>query len=174
MNTREIAGVLKNPPYTKSRFQGVYPSDRLPTKIQCYPAAFVANVDPQGQPGSHWCAFYFDKGGNGEFFDSYGRKPQDLCMNFKHFLENICKEWMYNTRELQSLDSNVCGHYCIYYLINRCRNIHMKTIVNRFTTKTLINDRFVYHFIVKHFGYLIRLVKDFVKHQTSKNNKKRS
>lgn len=172
MNTREIAGVLKLLPYTKSSFQGVFPSDRLPSKIQRYPAAFVANVDTHDQPGSHWCAFYFDKDGNGEFFDSYGRKPQELCMNFKYFLENNCKEWIYNTRELQALDSNVCGHYCLYYLVNRCRNIHMKTIVNRFSKQPSLNDRLVYRFIVKHFGYLIRRVKYSVNHQISRHNKR--
>jgi len=104
MNTREIASVLRNLPYTKSSFQGVFPSDKLPTKIQHYPAAFVANVDPQGQPGSHWCAFYFDQDEHGEFFYSYGRKPQELCINFETFLENNCKSWIYNPSELQSLD----------------------------------------------------------------------
>ena len=174
MNTRQIAVVLRNDPKTQTVFQGVFASDRLPSYIDHYPAAFVANVDPHTQPGSHWCAFYFTKDQQGEFFDSYGRKPQDYSDHFKQFLENNSKQWTYNHKELQCLTSNVCGHYCLYFLLNRCRNLCLKTIVNRFTKKCTKNDRIVYHFITRHFGHLIRSVRGkSVIHQVSKHNKQR-
>ena len=53
-------------------FQGVYPSDKLPTNVSSYPALFIAIVDASDMPGSHWLAFYFTKDREGEFFDSYG------------------------------------------------------------------------------------------------------
>ena len=87
MNTSQIGAVLKNLSFTKSSFQGVYPSDRLPKEIEDYPVALVANVDPHDKPGSHWCAFYIDENQDGEFFDSYGQAPQDYTTNFKYFLD---------------------------------------------------------------------------------------
>lgn len=169
MNTRQIVAVLKRDPITKPIFQGVFPSDQLPNKIKRYPAAFVANVDPKGRPGSHWCAFYFTQDEMGELFDFYGLKPQDYSQHFLQFLETNSHHWTYNHQDLQSLTSNVCGHYCLYYVINRCRNVLMKAIVNRFGKNTRKNDRLVYHFITKYFGYLYKyLRKKLVNHQSSR------
>lgn len=56
-------------------FQGVYPSNKLPTSISVYPALFIANVDTSEKPGSHWLALYFTNKQEGEFFDSYGLHP---------------------------------------------------------------------------------------------------
>jgi hypothetical protein len=169
MNTRQITAVLQKDPFTKPYFQGVFPSDQLPNKIENYPAAFVANVDPKGQPGSHWCAFYFTQDQQGEFFDSYGLKPQYYTQAFLTFIENNSREWTYNHQDLQSLTSNVCGHYCLYYVINRCRNVAMKAIVNRFSKNTRKNDNFVYYFITKYFGHLFKyLRKKLVNHQVSR------
>ena len=93
-------------------------------------------------------------------------------MNFKTFLDRNCKDWSYNSRDLQSLGSNVCGHYCLYYLINRCKKISVKTILSRFSNNLRSNDRFVYQFIVKHFGYIIRRVKHIVSLQLSNKRNK--
>ena len=159
--------ILRHIPATRGTFQGVFPSDRLPSHIGHYPAAFVANVDPHDRPGSHWCAFYFDQNEHGEFFDSYGRKPGDVCSHFKQFLVNNSRFWTYNSQKLQSVTSNVCGHYCLYFLFNRCRHISLKTIVNRFSKNAIENDRLVYHFIMKHFGHLFYQMKKLVTHQLS-------
>ena len=169
MNTSQIAAVLKTLPFTKSKFKGVFPSDRLPTKIKQYPAALVTKVDPHDKPGSHWCAFYIDEHGQGEFFDSYGQAPDRYSMEFKQFLDRHCPTWTYNTKQLQSLGSNVCGHYCLYYLINRCQNISLDMILSRFSRNSRLNDSLVYQFIVKHFGYIIRRVKHIVSLQLSTN-----
>lgn len=173
MNTQEIAAVLRNLSYTKSTFQGVFPSDRLPMHVERYPAALVANVDGHDRPGSHWCAFYIDDEQHGEFFDSYGQKPEEYCSSFKTFLDNNCKQWTYNSQQMQSLGSNVCGHYCLYFIVNRCQSVSLKTIVSRFTENYNNNDRYVYHFILKHFGHIIHRVKNIGNHQSSKHNKKR-
>lgn len=173
MNTRQIIAVLQADPLTRSQFQGVFPSDSLPNQIQRYPAAFVANVDPQGEPGSHWCAFYFTQDQKGEFFDSYGLKPDDYSQAFQDFITKNSVDWIYNQRDLQSLDSNVCGHYCLYYLLNRCRNISMKAIVDRFSPSKKINDKFVYRFIVKHFSHIYHYIKNHVTHQISRKLKQK-
>lgn len=172
MNTRQITKVLEKDPVTKLYFQGVFPSDQLPSSILRYPAVLVANVDPHEKPGSHWCAFYFTQDQKGEFFDSYGLKPEDYVCTFNDFVKRNSKEWTFNHQRLQSLDSNVCGHYCLYYLTNRCRNVSLKTIVARFSRNFNQNDRFVYRFITKHYGHFYHYLKKYVTQQTSKSRKK--
>ena len=52
---------------------------------------------------------------------------------------------------LQSINSKVCGHYCLYYALFRCRNIGMSTILQRFSRNKQRNDFLVKCFIEKHF-----------------------
>ena len=33
------------------------------------------------------------------------------------------------------LFTDVCGHYCIFYIYNRCHNVKMNTTVNMFPSK---------------------------------------
>lgn len=169
MNTQQITRVLQSDRTTRPYFRGVFPSDKLPESIQRFPAAFVANVDPEGKPGSHWCAFYFNNEQDGEFFDSYGLKPGDYNSYFQAFLNKHSKKWSYNQRRLQDFDSNVCGHYCLYYLTYRCRNVSMKTIVDHFSARNFRqNDTYVYYFITKHFGSIYHKTKKYVNHQISR------
>ena len=83
MNSTQLAIILKKDKYTRAVFQGVYPSDKLPTRVSSFPALFIANVDTNDRPGSHWVAFYFTKERKGKFFDSYGL-PQAIILG--HFL----------------------------------------------------------------------------------------
>ena len=78
MNSTQLAIILKKDKYTRAVFQGVYPSDKLPTRVSSFPALFIANVDTSEEPGSHWVAFYFTKDRKGEFY------PQAIML--EHFL----------------------------------------------------------------------------------------
>ena len=44
-------------------------------KTVSYPSSDVINLDPSYKPGSHWVAVYFDRNGEGEYFNSLGRYP---------------------------------------------------------------------------------------------------
>lgn len=50
----------------------------------------------------------------------------------------------YNDKRLQSKDSNACGYYCIYYLMNRCREVPMNEIIRSFSDDLNNNDAFVF------------------------------
>ena len=52
---------------------------------------------------------------------------------------------------LQSIESKVCGHYCLYFALFRCRNISLSAIVHRFSNNKVRNDFLVKRFIEKHF-----------------------
>ncbi len=155
MDAKQIAQVLRADRSTRPYFQGVFPSDRLPIKVAHYPSAIVANVDPYGKPGTHWCAFYITQD-HGYFMDSYGMRPQDYTEAFKDFLDRNCKQWTYNTNCLQSLNSTVCGQYCLYFLLLRCRHFSSEQILSRFSKNTQRNDRFVYRYILKYYGAVFK------------------
>ena len=147
MNSTQLTHILRKHKYSRAVFQGVYPSDKLPTSVSSFPALFIANVDTSDKPGSHWVAFYFTKDQKGEFFDSYGLPPSNYTGTFPLFLNNNSNGWKFNSKTLQSIDSKVCGHYCLYYALFCCRNICMSTIVNRFSSNKRRNDFLVKRFI---------------------------
>ena len=77
-------------------------------------------------------AFIFTDDQPGEFFDSCGLPPYRYTQYFEHFLNRNTAEWTYNRKHLQSLFTDVCGHYCISYISNRCHNVKINTIVDIF------------------------------------------
>lgn len=120
MNTVQLNEVL-SAHLSDDVFKGVHPASRLPVMSDeiKYPFCFVANTDCGHSPGQHWVAFYFDANGFGRYFDSFGRMPRHTdWINYLtgHSLHGM---WDYCKAAIQSLDSEACGQYCIYYLINR-------------------------------------------------------
>ena len=119
-------------------------------KLDTFPRGFVANTDPSTEPGTHWVSFYFPSREKGEFFDSYGYPPEYYGEPFQSYnVETI------NSHKLQSSWSEVCGHYCIFYLYHRSRGYSMSKIVNMFSSNTMINDCKVSCYVKKHFNVVI-------------------
>ena len=140
MNNLSITKVLENDIDTKSSFKGVFASDTCPRTLQrgrCY----VINTDPVTFPGRHWVCVYVPQGkGSVEYFDSYGRPPTTVP-GIANVLRN--RNVIHNTKQIQSLYSDVCGHYCIYFLKQRCVGRSMHHIVNKFTDDPRRNDKYV-------------------------------
>ena len=57
---------------------------------------------------------------------------------------------MYNKCQLQSVISQLCGHYCIYFCLLRNKGITMREILNSLNTDTAFNDALVYAFVCQH------------------------
>ena len=127
---------------------GVYAADRLPKRLK-KPAAFIANTDTHDEPGTHWVAFFIPVKGKPEYFDSYGLN----CFIEGHlnFQANTKKTWVWNKKELQSLNSKVCGHYCLVYLICRMKKHSITDFLSLFTSNTKNNDKHVRTCIRKYF-----------------------
>ena len=133
---------------------GVYASDTIPTKYK-RPAAIIANTDEQHKPGTHWICFYIPKSGNIEYFDSYGFPP--LVNGYINFLKR--QNFKYNKKGLQSLTSNVCGHYCLCFLGSRMNNNSMNDFLKLFSKHSKRNDQLVRAYVNK----------IFKKYKTSRN-----
>ena len=111
--TQELWQAALRDPVLAPQMQGVFPSDKLPV-IKTYPAGLISNTDPHDLPGTHWVAMYFTSPGISEFFDSYGFPPEVYEME-DYILRNVT---MYNDLPLQGLTSDVCGDYCLFYLLH--------------------------------------------------------
>ena len=125
MNTEEIDRILRR---HVRYFDGVFSTDTLPEK----PRLLVCNTDASDKPGQHWICMHFEDG-RGEYFDLFGQQP---IANVERYLNRHCSSWTFNRRQLQSVISKFCGHYCIYYCMLRSRGIDMPKIVNSFTADT--------------------------------------
>ena len=74
----------------------------------------VFNTDIHTQPGPHWVAVFLDKQGRGVFFDSYG-----MALLVPQHLQSIKRNtisYRWNTHQLQSLNSKICGQFCLMFL----------------------------------------------------------
>lgn len=139
MDTEEIFHCLQKHPKTKKMFLGVFSSNNIPVKFfkMQKPVALVYNFDPVGQPGSHWVALYSNGKRSLEYFDSYGLPP------IHSFMFPSYKVIKYNKKRLQG-QSQVCGLYCIYYILEKARNKSIKQIVKSFDPRNFcINDSYV-------------------------------
>jgi len=130
-------------------FIGTFPSDKLP-KLNKRPITLIGNTHTSKQPGEHWVAILLFKNGTGEYFDSFGLPP--INREYRQYMESMCeKGWKYNSKCIQnpSLNSVTCGHYCITYLLLRCRGYSFCQILCNFNRDLQSNDNKVVKMINK-------------------------
>lgn len=152
MNTSQLLCVIGADPILCATTLGVYAADQAPEYIRH--GGFIINTDASSKPGKHWCACYFNGSGQAEFFDSYGKPPSYYNNAFASCLQNNSVVQLYNTKKLQSNYSNVCGQFCLYYLIHRTRGQKFKDIVDTLQV-TEHRDQYVYDYISRTFPYCI-------------------
>ena len=143
MNTIEISGYLNRDLICSKIFYGVYSGNKIP-KLRSLPALIVCNTDTSSRPGEHWIVLYVDENRRGEYFDSMGRFPNKW---FKTFLVENYTDWIWNGKQLESVISKLCGHYCIFYCFHRCIGVDVRKVAKMFTKDTSLNDSIVHNFV---------------------------
>ena len=146
MYSAEIYRILSRDPFTMKYFIGVYPSDKIPNFHTSESRALVINTDKSSEPGRHWIAVFIENNQHVEFFDSFGLPPEaygsDITTFVRRYPQVSC-----NKIPFQSLTSNVCGPYCIYFLVKRCQGFCIYSIVSNLIGK---NNVFrMYQFVKK-------------------------
>jgi len=119
---------------------GVFAMDELVDES----CLLVVNTNPASRPGRHWVCICVDKDGCVKHFNSFGRRPTTY---FERYMNRHCSSWTFNCRQLQSVTSRFCGHYCIYYCMLRSRGVGMFAIVNSLTADTGLNDVLNHRFV---------------------------
>jgi hypothetical protein len=143
METTQLEWLLYRHPSTRNKFGGVLARDQIP--IRPSHTAYIINLDPSSEPGSHWVAIFFDRRGFAEYFDSFSLPPPKDIVKF---LETNSFVYTCNGQQLQHVRTAVCGQYCVYFLIGRCSNKTMSQVLQPFSTVSLMsNDRLVFRCI---------------------------
>ena len=152
MNTSEINYILSNNCVTKKYFDGVYPKDML-SKIETKPKLIICNTDTSNGEGKHWVLLFCNEN-DVEFFDSLGESPFHYGKEFVLFM----KKFNYNysncsLNRIQPLNSDLCGHYCIWYAHKRCQGYDMSFILNNFPKSSKVktfSEAFLYNYEKKY------------------------
>ena len=157
MNTSQLQCCIQCDRLLRGRVT-VCAADRLPAECLVFTFGFIVNTDNHSQPGKHWCAFYIYRKGCGEFFDSYSRDPSYYKKDFYSFFSrNALENGLVNRHRLQSNSSNVCGLYCLFYLIRRFNGVSMKNIVNNFSVSDFsLNDLLIYENVTNTFPFCVK------------------
>ena len=143
MNSLEIEKVLKENNWNRFKFLGCFAADVLPTNLNNQvPVCFIANVDQSSENGSHWVAFCIPKIDHLEYFCPLGISFYHWPI-FVNYIRNIMnfESIVMNRKRIQSINSNLCGVFCIEFLVKRDKGISFAIIVNSYsTTNYLCND----------------------------------
>ena len=137
-NEKIIQEILK----CQHSFAGCYSADELNNLIVKSPCFIIVNLDDRNMKGSHWLAIgCFDK--KLEIFDPLGFNifawPRLPC-SLLHFLHKYSfSRQIKISKRLQSTKSNLCGLYCIFYVMNR-RFKSFESLQSVFSSQLSLND----------------------------------
>ena len=144
LNTLDILKLISNDQVARLVFLGVFARDKIPLKIK-YPSCFIINTHTSSKQGEHWLSIYYNKNGEAEFFDSYGNHPS--YYQLESYLDKTSSKWTYNRKQIQSVISDFCGHYCVLFILHKCRNMSLDTFISKFSDSTIENDLLMLMFL---------------------------
>lgn len=136
MNAIEISKLI-TPSNRSNVFKGVFACDNLPSKVKL-PAAFVINLSPITEPGSHWVALFIDDGGFCFYFDSFGLPPKNKSIII--FIRLHAKKFNFNKMQVQHITSIKCGMFCCGFIITVISGKPIKSYLRKFSSNLFINE----------------------------------
>ena len=126
----------------QNSFVGCFASDELSHHIFKSPCFMIVNLDKRNMPGSHWIAIglFTNKL---EIFDPLGfdifawpTLPCDLL----YFLHKYSfSRRVLLSKRIQPNNSELCGLYCIYYVLSR-QNHSFQNLQSLFSSNISLND----------------------------------
>ena len=140
MDTLEIDRVLAKVP----GFLGAHAFNELPIKPS---GDFSTVVNTNAEKGEHWLAIV-RKHDKNYFIDSFGRPPNDslFSKDFRNIVKSYVGPMKCNTKWLQSLTSNACGMYCVYFIVELEKN-SFNNIFKVFSDDFEKNDEYVEKYV---------------------------
>lgn len=159
MNTLELQHYLKSYNNIPSTIIRVCAIDQLPRKLKRnYSYGFVINLSRKHEYGSHWIGLFISRTAantkrserTGYFLDSYGFKPRSVYLT--DFIKKHCTHVEYCDKQLQQLNSKVCGMYAACFIIHMVSGYPFRAFVGKFSKNLVINDSF----IIKNYNYYLR------------------
>ena len=134
LNNVQLDVLAESQPTLKPHFYKTVPCDRLPkSPDKKGPVGYIVNTDPQGMPGRHWLALWTHDNVC-EVLDSYAL-PLETYETTEPLQKWLNQHWKYvveNGKSLQSIYSQSCGDYALFFLIDRSQKKSMNEFLNRF------------------------------------------
>lgn len=135
MNTYQISECLAS----ISSFAGVFALDQLINFKFKYSCTIIVNLDESYKPGSHWVAIALSHQSKSYYFDSYGLAPFKKEL-IQFLLKHVGNNWTWNRQWLQSVTSDVCGIYCVVFVVNVHKDVPMYIFLSNFDNRLELND----------------------------------
>lgn len=129
LTSLHLANALLSNKTTRGGFGGIVARDIL-CQIDKKPQYVVCNTDILSGQGEHWVVFYFPADGSVEMFDSLGKNISEYPSEFGAFVNKFASRCTLSHKRIQPPHTSLCGHYCLYYIMFRCRGVSMKFIVD--------------------------------------------
>ena len=119
-------------------YGGTVPHNLVKTIPSNRNSSQVINLHHSHQPGSHFvCLFNDIKSPYVYYFDSYGLYPSDLV---QEAIRKTGKKIMYNSKTIQSVNSNRCGFYCYLFIEMMSNKIPFLEFIDYFSNSNKINN----------------------------------
>lgn len=115
---------------------------------------YVVNMDENWLPGTHWIVLFIASEHEVEIFDSLCTSPEKNN-KYIHAFVNMFDVVIKNAgKQLQDVESDSCGLFCVYYAYYRCKGgLTMQQIVDdRFSDDALLNECKVVAFTTDVYG----------------------
>lgn len=86
MNKAQLQSIIDSDLQLKTHILGVFAEDTIPLHIPVGPVGFIANIEQESRPGSHWVSFYVDSKRRGFFLTVSADRPTIFPADFTIFL----------------------------------------------------------------------------------------
>lgn len=161
MNSKQLTDFFESCSFTQSYFCGVFSSDniRLPTYNNETQYFIVINTAPSNHAGIHWISIFKPHNGRCIFIDSLGNLP----IAYGSFIDEAFKKIILRTQfegefdsvpyPLQISTSNLCGVYCLFFVLFLSMGFDFKFILTHFKNNVFYNDNFIYSWFCKNFHF---------------------
>ena len=139
MDEQTLNQRLKNIP----RYQGSFALDELKNvEIKTFPEFLVVNLENREEGGNHWIGIGIYQT-RVYICDSLGgilpdKKIPSALVNFLHILLHSRK--LFITKQLQPLDSNKCGQYCVVFVKEMAKHHSFDSFIRLFSQNLQQND----------------------------------
>ena len=110
-------------PHLKKHYRGIFAIDTLP-KFLKYRQFMICNSDTSSGSGQHWFCYVRTEKSTIECFDSLGITAEKKIFLQTHKFRGI-KELHFNETQFQENESNTCGLFTIYFIVERMHNLDM-------------------------------------------------
>lgn len=113
------------------RINGVFSKDLLPKKLN--KGFYVINIEKSNEGnGTHWTCLLCDH--DNYYMDSFG-SPAPLEV------QELMKDYYFNDKQIQNMDSTACGYYCIAFIIYMTKTNKNQNDFNNFLKTFKINSK---------------------------------